>query len=129
MWTNAFIIQDALLALGLTACLCLFLSAKREIRREARRQKQAVEALAAQLADKLQALELPLPEPSAETTVVASPVRPGFNLTRRVQALRLLRRGQDIAHVAAVLGVSRREIELLIRVQQLATARPAGRVN
>ena len=128
---NVFI-QDGLLVLGLSASLCLFLSAKREIHREARRHKQAVEDLAAKLGARLtrtlRDIPEPLPEPLAETTAAsfgwtAQALRSGFNLNRRAQALRLLRRGHDIAHVSAALGVPQREIELLIRVQQLAAAR------
>ena len=37
--------------------------------------------------------------------------------------MRMLRRGEDVAHVAAALGVPRREVELLIRVQSMGKAR------
>ena len=45
--------------------------------------------------------------------------RPGMNLNRRVQALRLLRRGENLEHIAAALGVPLCEIELLVRIEQL----------
>lgn len=48
--------------------------------------------------------------------------RPGMNLNRRVQALRLLRRGEDLGHIASALGVPRCEVELLVRVHRLAIA-------
>jgi hypothetical protein len=123
-----FLIQDALLVLGLLAGVGLFLSAKRELRREAHKRQQAVEELAAQLASLAQKISQPSLEPleTRPLRVTTSKGHSGFNLNWRVQALRLLRRGQDIAHVSAVLGVSRREIELLIRVQQLVTTRPAS---
>jgi hypothetical protein len=35
----------------------------------------------------------------------------------------MLRRGEDVAHVAAALGVPRREVELMIRVQTFGKAR------
>jgi hypothetical protein len=40
--------------------------------------------------------------------------------------LRLLRRGEDVAHVAAALCVPRREVELLIHVQELSAKRAAS---
>jgi DNA-binding NarL/FixJ family response regulator len=49
-----------------------------------------------------------------------------MNLSKRLQALRLLRRGEDIGHVAAALGISRREVELLVRVQEFSAKRAAG---
>ena len=41
--------------------------------------------------------------------------------------MRLLRRGEDVGHIAAALGVLRAEVELLVRVQQMSTKR-AGQV-
>jgi hypothetical protein len=35
--------------------------------------------------------------------------------------MRMLRRGQDLAHIAAALGVPRKEVELLIRVQGMTS--------
>jgi hypothetical protein len=49
-----------------------------------------------------------------------------MNQTRRVHALRLLRRGEDVAHIAAVLEVPRSEVELLVRVYQATRAAAAG---
>jgi hypothetical protein len=48
--------------------------------------------------------------------------RSGMNVSRRVQALRLLRRGEDLGHIASALGVPRCEVELLVRVHRLALA-------
>lgn len=128
------IVQQMLLALGLMASLSLFLAVKWEMHRQARKHKQAMEHLAARLAAQPQEIPQPSVETPMETTFAApsalpAPAHSGFNLSRRVQALRLLRRGQDIAHVSAVLGVSRREIELLIRVQRLAAGRPTSRTT
>jgi len=48
--------------------------------------------------------------------------RCGVNLTNRAQALRMLRRGIAAETIATSLNLPRPEIELLIRVQQLAAA-------
>jgi hypothetical protein len=47
-------------------------------------------------------------------------------MSKRVHATRMMRRGEDISHIAAALGVPRREVELLIRVQELSKARAAS---
>jgi len=135
---TGFLIQDGMVALGLIASLSLFLALKWEMQLEARKRRRAIEELAARFRA---ATSLPPPEPppaSATPPPVNEPLLPpgataslarsGLNLNRRVQAVRLLRRGEDIGHVCAVLGVPRREIELLVRVQRLAAER-SGRVT
>jgi hypothetical protein len=57
---------------------------------------------------------------------VPAPPRAGLNINRRVHAMRMLRRGEDVSHIAAALGVPRREVELLIRVQSIGKTRAAG---
>jgi hypothetical protein len=140
------LLQDALLVVGLIAAMVLVVGAKRDFRRETRKREKALDALAAKVAA-LPAKAKAGPSPAAVVPVEANPsaaasmgaapvaagseilqqVRSGINLNWRVQALRLLRRGQDVAHVSTALGVSRREIELLIRVHQLASGRPVNR--
>lgn len=114
-----------LLALGLLAALALFVSLKYEIRVQARKDRARMDAVLKRLQE---AAETPtrLPEavPAAEAVVSEFiPLRSGLNMNKRVQAIRLLRRGEDAGHVAAALGVTRREIELLMRVQKLSAQR------
>jgi hypothetical protein len=124
---NASLLLDALLAVGLIASLCLSLGAQRAIQRQARKHRKAVEELAGRIAAASPVVARAPQEPPPETVRSSSSgVRPMLNLNQRVQALRLLRRGQDIGHVSAVLGMTRKEIELLMRVQELAAARTAG---
>lgn len=103
-----------LIAAGLLSTLALFATLKFEMRRDARRQKKRLEEMLARLDEAGRA-----PEP------VFAPALPraGMNLSNRVHALRMLRRGEDVAHVAAALGVPRREVELLVRVQEIGKAR------
>ena len=42
-----------------------------------------------------------------EPVLVPVALQPGFNMNRRVHAGRMLRKGDDIGHVAAALGVSK----------------------
>jgi hypothetical protein len=114
------LISYILLSFGLMASLWLFLSLKREIRSHASKHRKRVEELAEQLQ------KTPEPAPQPELAWVPPAPRAGFNLNKRVHAMRMLRRGEDLAHIAAALGVPRQEVELLIRVHKLTAARAAG---
>jgi hypothetical protein len=124
-----YVIQDLLLVAGLIASFTLFVGMKRGMRRQARRYKKALQEIEGLLPRLRVAAAPPEADPPAiaeiEATVATDNhhVRSGFNLQRRALAVRLLRRGEDVAHISAVLGVPRGEVELLIRVQQLAAAR------
>jgi hypothetical protein len=104
----------AAVALALAITLVLFLSVKVEMHRNSRRERKRVDQL-------LERLQEAAPNPP-ETVFVPVGLQPGFNLNRRVHAGRLLRKGEDVAHVAAVLGVPRAELELLARVQEMTAA-------
>jgi hypothetical protein len=105
------------IAAGLFATVALFLTLKYEIRRQARKQKSRMEAMAIRISEERPAVE--------ELAFVAAPLRAGINLSKRVHALRMLRRGEEVSHIAAALGVPRKEVELLIRVQSIGMARSA----
>ena len=112
-----------LIVAGLSASLALFLTLKREIRRLVFRQKTRMEDMMARLDEAARPAEPPSED---QVTFVPAPLRAGLNLNKRVHAMRMLRRGEDISHIAAALGVPRREVELLIRVQSIGKARAAG---
>lgn len=115
-----------LLALGLIAALTLFVTLKFEMRLQARQDRKRFDGMMERLAEAEKSAPAPAPEPVPEPALEAPLLRSGLNMNKRVQALRLLRRGEDVSHVAAALGVTRREIELLIRVQKLSTQRAAS---
>ena len=112
---------------GLISSLGLFLALKREMQVHDLRYKARIEEMMARLteAEHLPHLlsEVVAPEP---TMFVPAPLRAGLNLNKRVHALRMLRRGEDVSHVAAALGVPRREVELMVRVQDIGKARAAA---
>ena len=114
------LLQFAIVTLGNLAALALFLSLKREVRAQARKNNTQLD----QMREEIQA-QAAAQRPEPETSPDAAPValRSGMNMSKRTQALRLLRRGEDVSHVCAALGASRREIELLIRVQKLSAQR------
>jgi hypothetical protein len=102
--------------------MVLFLGVKRDLDKQAhtiRAQEHLLEQL------KTSEASGPAPAPP-EAAPAASGPRSGINLNKRVQALRLHRRGEDIGHIAAALGVPRREIELLLRIEQLSANRAAA---
>jgi hypothetical protein len=111
-----------LIAAGLFSSLALFVTLKREMRRLVFRQKTRIEQMMARL-DEAQRPAEPVVE---ELTFVPAPLRAGLNLNKRIHAMRMLRRGEDIAHIAAAMGVPRREVELLIRVQSIGKTRAAS---
>ena len=115
------IIPYALLAVGLAATLLLFVSVKREIYLTRLKNRRQMEELIA----RMDVAKTRDPEPVIAQTSAPTP-RSGLNLSSRVQAMRMLRRNEDISHVAAALGVTRKEIELLIRVQAIGHA-PDGK--
>jgi hypothetical protein len=113
-----------LIAAGLFSTLALFMTLKREIRGQAQRQKMRIEEMVVRLNEAERS-----PEPVAQqefVPFVLAPFRAGLNLNKRVHAMRMLRRGEDVSHIAAALGVPRQEVELLIRVQSIGKTRAAG---
>lgn len=107
-------------------CLLLFLSLKREIQRlRARLARQDVtlrlDAMNARLEDAEQRASAPIaPTP---------PSRPSLNLSKRSQVNRLFKRGEPVETIAATLGLPRREVELLLKVQRAAQAAAGGFTN
>ena len=109
----------ALLWLALAAVLILHLSLKRELRtrlRELRHKEAALETEVDDVRAKVQALAGKLEEQAAAASEpTAMPRVPsGINM-----------RGENSAHIAAALGMSRREVDLLIRVHQIWAHRAA----
>lgn len=112
----------AVLAIMLICALVLFVSLKCEIagaRRLARETAASAEQLRASMAAELAAIrETP---PVVQEVVVAAPVGDGLNMTRRAAALRMEKRGESVSTIAAALRVPQNEIELLLKLQKLAT--------
>lgn len=110
---------------GLAGALALFWSLKRETAAVERRRRQdreqtvaAVELLRAAIAR----VEGDLATSHDNSIQFVSPApRPpsglSMNLSKRTQALRMHRRGEPLDQIASVLGIPRREVELLVKVQ------------
>jgi hypothetical protein len=119
-----------LIAAGLFSTLALFLTLKREIRRHTKGYRLRVEEMLVRLNEAEAGSRFSMAEPAqdAEPSVmfVPAPLRSGLNLNNRVHAMRMLRRGEDVSHIAAALGVPRKEVELMIRVQSIGKTRAAA---
>ena len=87
-------------------------------------QKARIEEIAVRIDEVKRSPEKQEPEPTE--IFVPAPLRAGMNLNKRVHAMRMLRRGEDVSYISAALGVPRREVELLIRVQSIGRARLAS---
>ena len=74
--------------------------------------RQEAEICAQQLR---QLQEQPLPT----AAMVPPPVQPGFNLSKRSQALRMSRRGEAPEQIARALGAPPQEVELLLKVHRI----------
>lgn len=114
-----------LIAAGLLSALALFMTLKREIRVHAQRQKARIEEMVARL-DAAAQVPQPVAEQEAPMPFVLAPLHAGLNLNKRIHAMRMLRRGEDVSHIAAALGVPRKEVELLVRVQAIGKTRAAA---
>lgn len=74
----------------------------------------------------------PAPPPLFSHPEAAEPVRrlaasgASLNFSRRVQILRLYRRGESPSHIAAALGLPAAEVELIVKLHG-ASLQPAGR--
>jgi hypothetical protein len=133
-WGNTAGVPYLLMALALAGALAgvlaMYFSLKREIAAYSKRNRR-VEAMLLRLKDAGAAVATGTQRVGADTDAEAfvfAPAAPrsGMNLNRRVQALRLLRRGEDLGHIASALGVPRCEVELLVRVHRLSIAGLAG---
>ncbi len=130
-WLLQPLLCYALLAAGLALGLCLFLTLKSEIRGllrrrlEEQRQVRALETALAEVRLALETLERDLRqvESQAGMLVPPQPARSGLNLSKRTQVLRMHRAGQDQAGIAAALALPRAEVELLLKVHQIAVGR------
>ena len=105
----------AAVALGLIVTLVLFFSVKVELERATKRERKRMNEIIGRLESAYSTPPSAMPDP----VFVPVSMPAGLNIKRRTHALRLLRKGQDIAHISAALGVPRQEIELLVRVQDL----------
>ncbi len=71
------------------------------------------------LAASLETLAAEVRELETQPAGLPGPVKPGLNLSKRSQALRMHRRGETPAQIASSLDIPSQEVELLIKVQRI----------
>ena len=110
---------------GLAGVLALFWTLKREnaaLNRRLRLDREQTVAAVELLRAAISRVETDLAI-SRDDTLQFAPPAPSLpaglsmNLSKRTQALRMHRRGEPLEQIASVLGIPRREVELLIKVQ------------
>ena len=116
-WILSPLTVYAAVSAGLVATIVLFAAAKADVRRalfEARASRESADSAIQELIAKLEQLRAEA-NPSIPTPVPGA--GPALNLTKRTQALRMLRRGEPVESIASALRTPRHEIELLVKLQ------------
>lgn len=113
---------------GMLICAGLFVTLKMEMRTRERRARAQWDAALAAATGQIGMLEARLAEMEQtlrelQQNACGPAPRPGLNLTSRTQVLRRRRQGEDAGQIAAALGLSRTEVELLLKVDQIAMQR------
>ena len=112
---------------GLSLCLYIFCSLKREIYRlrirvEECNDERDAASKTARLQIQEMCAELRIAEERTLQLVPPAPPRAGVNLNTRTQVLRMSRHGEAEENIALKLGLPRNEVTLLLKVHKLAVA-------
>ena len=113
---NGSLVLLIVMCLGLVGALGLFLSLKQDVEARSRKERVRIKEILVRLEEAETKLSLPQP------VFVAEPPRSSINVPQRVQAMRLHRAGKTEGEIAAALGISRREVELMVRIHQMMVA-------
>jgi hypothetical protein len=119
----------ALLAMAAVAGLFIFISVEREIRRlksRLGRQKNGELVSQDELQIKLDDLSARLREAEERYSApmqAPAGAKSGLNLNKRNQVIRMSRRGQPAANIAASLCMPRKEVELLLKIHGLGSSK------
>jgi hypothetical protein len=109
----------AITGTGLLALLFLWFGARMEAskcRHDITAMKELTDVALREIASKVdEIIERPAPEPVQEYHVVTQ----SLNLTRRARAMHMRRRGDEPHTIAAALGISHAEVELLFKLDQI----------
>src|SRR5258708_5110892 len=120
-----------LMAAGLSLCMYIFYSLKREIYRLRARlgaRDAQLDAATADVLAQIEEMRNELREAEQRTAQLVPPAPPksGLNLSRRTQAIRMFRHGEDAESIASRLGLPKNEVVLLLKVHNLAVTGTAG---
>ena len=106
----------AAIAAGMILCLFLFVSLKRDLRAGEARSLKKLAALEADWQARMETLDERWMELSqiSKLLVPPTPPRSGLNLSKRSQALQMLRRGETPRDISSALSIPLGEAELLL---------------
>lgn len=120
---NQIAILCGVLGVGMLGSLTLWISTRMDVRalkKALEDYREATKTTEAKIEELRTALET-----TKETAPVPAPVATGplsvqgLDLTNRTKALRMARRGEQVASISATLGVAQEEIELLLKLERL----------
>ena len=113
----------AITGTGLVALIFLWFGARvdaSKCRHEMTAMKECTDSALHELASKVnEIVARPAPEPPVEYPAITQ----SLNLTRRARALHMRRRGDEPHTIAAALGISYGEVELLLKLDQMVQQR------
>ena len=119
----AFMAASAGLGLAVLTLVLFSIIHTRTLLRKAERRRAQERAESQSALESLRkstgALEAALQEVQRQRPPEPGPIRQGFNLSKRSQALRMHRRGEPTSQIAAALDISLQEVELLLKVHQI----------
>lgn len=118
-WILSPLATYAIMAAGLLLCLFLFISLKAEtgaLRMSGRSEVKDLENTLNGMKLQIEGVETYLRDAQGPS---AAPGLTSINFTRRAKALRMHRRGESPASIAAALGAPQNEVDLLIKVSRL----------
>ena len=95
----------------------------RAARRSAKAGEERLQADLGSLRDSVSGLAAQLDEIRVAAASGYAAARPGMNLTKRSQVLRMHRRGESPDQIASSLDLPRQEIELLLKVHRIVMAK------
>jgi len=131
-WMTHPFTQCALVVTALAFALDLVRTVKVRVRGRAREAGRVMECEILALKQRLEELAArqPVTQPSAaaadDTGPAGAEFRPGMNLSRRSQALRLFRRGETPEQISSSLRMPAGEVRLLLKVHRLVMERAVG---
>ncbi len=123
----------ALFASGLILCFFTFQSFKQEMRKVRRelQEKQADRDTTIQaLQSEMEILKRGLREAEDRAGLLVAPTAPrsGLNISKRSQALRMSRLGENAENISTALSLPRREVDLLLKIQKIVITSSEQRV-
>jgi hypothetical protein len=92
----------------------------RALTKNAREQRENLENRIAQTAEAVETLRSQMEQKAQESPVPVLPTGGALNLNRRGQVLRMRRRGESPETISGSLGIPRNEVDLLLKVHELA---------